>query len=89
MMTLDEAITHCQEKSCGDTECSREHKQLGEWLVELKQRREQEESVSEDLEKFAEEWDESLYRSNAIKAGAKWQKQQDVRLMIISVPQKK
>ena len=33
----------------------------------------QEESVSEDLEKFAEEWDESLYRSDAVIAGAKWQ----------------
>ena len=35
-----------------------------------------EEPVSEDLEKFAEEWDESLYRSDAVIAGANWQKQQ-------------
>ena len=33
-----------------------------------------EEPVSEDLEKAAEEWDESLYRSDAFKAGAQWQK---------------
>ena len=36
----------------------------------------QEEPVSEDLEVAAEEWDESLYRSDAFKAGAKWQKEQ-------------
>ena len=35
-MTLDEAIQHCKEKSCGNTECAKEHKQLGEWLTELK-----------------------------------------------------
>ena len=49
MMTLEEAIKHCQEKSCGNSECAKEHKQLGEWLVELKQRREQEEPVSEKI----------------------------------------
>ena len=39
MMTLDEAIQHCKEKSdC--TECGAEHKQLAEWLRELKERRE-------------------------------------------------
>lgn len=32
----------------------------------------QEEPVSKDLEEAAEEWDESLYRSDAFKAGAKW-----------------
>jgi len=35
MMTLDEAIEHCQEKSCGDSVCAKEHKQLSEWLKEL------------------------------------------------------
>ena len=30
-----------------------------------------EEPVNEDLKKFAEEWDESLYRSDAVIAGAK------------------
>ena len=34
----------------------------------------QEEPVSDVLEETAEEWDESLYRSDAFKAGAKWQK---------------
>lgn len=36
MMTLDEAIQHCKEKSCGDSECANEHRQLAEWLQELK-----------------------------------------------------
>lgn len=36
----------------------------------------QEETVSDDLKKFAEEWDESLYRADAVIAGANWQKQQ-------------
>lgn len=39
MMTLDEAIKHCQEKSCDNTECAKDHKQLGEWLTELKEYR--------------------------------------------------
>lgn len=40
MMTLDDAIKHCQEKVCDNSECSREHQQLAEWLTELKQYRE-------------------------------------------------
>jgi len=35
MMTLDEAIIYCEEKTdC--TECGMEHKQLGNWLKMLK-----------------------------------------------------
>ncbi len=35
MMTLDEAIWHCNDKSdC--TECGMEHKQLADWLKELR-----------------------------------------------------
>ncbi len=42
MMTLDEAIAHCDEKSCGNSECAAEHKQLADWLRELKKYREAE-----------------------------------------------
>ena len=35
-MKLDEAIQHCKEKSCGNSLCAKEHKQLAEWLTELK-----------------------------------------------------
>ena len=37
IMTIDEAITHCEDisRSC-DSSCSREHHKLAEWLKELK-----------------------------------------------------
>lgn len=35
-MTLDEAIKHCEDKSAGCSECADEHRQLAEWLKELK-----------------------------------------------------
>ena len=35
-MTLEEAILHCNEKSCNLNSCSYEHKQLANWLTELK-----------------------------------------------------
>ena len=40
-MSLDEAIKHCEEKSCGNNACALEHKQLKEWLIELKELKEQ------------------------------------------------
>lgn len=36
LMTLDEAIQHCIEKSEGCTQCAKEHQQLKFWLEELK-----------------------------------------------------
>jgi len=43
-MTLDEAITHCEEKAdC--TQCGSEHKQLAEWLQELKELRKQKPTI--------------------------------------------
>ena len=38
MMTLDEAIKHAEEVS--NSKCDKEHKQLVEWLKELKERKE-------------------------------------------------
>lgn len=38
-MTLEEAIIHCEEKACGNTQCALEHKQLAEWLKELQELR--------------------------------------------------
>ena len=40
MLTLNEAIRHCEEKACGNTECAEEYGQLAKWLRELKVRRE-------------------------------------------------
>jgi len=34
-MTLDEAIKHCADK-IDNTECGLEHRQLRDWLIELK-----------------------------------------------------
>ena len=34
-MTLEEAIIHCKEKACDNTQCALEHRQLAEWLKEL------------------------------------------------------
>lgn len=41
-MTLEEAIQHCEEVSqnCENEQCALDHKQLKEWLLELKQYRE-------------------------------------------------
>ena len=37
-MTIDEAITHCEVRAKVDcSECAEEHKQLAEWLKELRQ----------------------------------------------------
>lgn len=36
LMTLDEAIQHCIEKSEECTQCAKEHQQLRFWLEELK-----------------------------------------------------
>ncbi len=36
VMTLDEAIEHCEEKSVGCDRCANEHRQLAKWLKELK-----------------------------------------------------
>ena len=43
MMTIDEAIQHCEDKAheLGCTECAQEHYQLAGWLRELKFRRKQ------------------------------------------------
>ena len=47
-------------------------KNIDKFIVPKKQ----EKLVGEELEEAAEEWDESLYRSDAFKAGAKWMRKQ-------------
>ena len=39
MMTLEEAIKHCEEK-IDNTFCGLEHRQLRDWLIELTEKRE-------------------------------------------------
>ena len=47
-MSLDEAIEHCKEKSCSNNACALEHKQLAQWLKELKGYKEQKTAWSEE-----------------------------------------
>ena len=49
-MTLDEAIQHCEEKAQCGTDCGMEHKQLAEWLKELKTLREKVKELEDRLE---------------------------------------
>jgi len=54
-MSLDEAIEHCEEKSCGNNACALEHKQLKNWLTELKELKEQKSAWSEEDEEMLED----------------------------------
>ena len=63
-MTLDEAIQHCEEEAeCGDA-CGLEHKQLADWLKELKQAREELERKSRILDKIP--WDMVIEAENEV-----------------------
>ena len=48
MMTLDEAIEHCDEKS-SCTECGREHIQLSKWLKELREYKNKANDTTENI----------------------------------------
>ena len=64
MMTLEEAIIHCNEKACDDSICALEHKQLAEWLEELKKTKEVIKSLkSQNTWKPSEKQIMSLYNS--------------------------
>ena len=51
-MTLDEAIKHCEEKVDSCDNCAEEHKQLAEWLKELKGYR----TIVELLKNTVDKW---------------------------------
>jgi hypothetical protein len=55
-MTLDEAIKHCEEKSCDSTQCSQEHKQLAEWLKELECYKEMKNEIQIILDSPLTDW---------------------------------
>lgn len=52
-MTLDEAILHCEEVAsrCDSRKCADDHRQLAEWLKELKERRASELSSAQPVDK--------------------------------------
>lgn len=63
-MTLDEAIQHCEEKAkCGDA-CGQEHKQLADWLKELRQAREELERKTRIMDKIP--WDMVIEAENEV-----------------------
>ena len=65
-MTLDEAIIHTREVAAqlGCCECADEHRQLAEWLEELRERRKNDRTTEhKQLAKQSEELHE-LYKNN-------------------------
>lgn len=54
-MTLDDAIAHCEERAKTCDACGLEHKQLAEWLNELKQARKELKRNSRIMDKIP--WD--------------------------------
>lgn len=70
-MTLDEAIEQCEEKAkCGDS-CSKEHKQLAEWLRELMSLRNEVDRLKEESERNSRildnlPWDMVIDAKNAV-----------------------
>lgn len=51
MMTIDEAIRHCEEvaEKMNDCECAADHRQLAEWLRELKEAKRLLKAAVEDI----------------------------------------
>ena len=79
-MTLEEAIMHCEEKACGNSQCALEHKQLAKWLKELRILK----SLPSDLDEAGKNYAELLPQGRVSKkysaidfiAGAKWDREQ-------------
>lgn len=63
-MSLDEAIAHCEEKAKTCDACGLEHKQLAEWLKELKSAREELERKTRILDKIP--WDMVIDAENEV-----------------------
>ena len=66
LMNLDEAIEHCKKKSCDDTACGKEHKQLAEWLTELKDYRG---SVAQEAQKPVDKVEPKFHEGEWITNG--------------------
>lgn len=73
-MTLEEAIKHCYDvynrlkaQDNEDCECAEEHKQLAEWLSELKSRRENERPKGEWIDYNPDLWQCSCCSSYATR----------------------
>lgn len=79
-MTLEEAIEHCREKSCNNSECAAEHKQLAEWLTELKALKDG--VASKDIEQEKTRlFPNSKALRGAFELGVLWHMQQTYKVM--------
>lgn len=70
-MTLDEAIEHCEEKAKGCDSCSKEHKQLADWLRELMTLRNEVDRLREEADRNSRvldmlPWDMVIDAKNAV-----------------------
>ena len=70
-MTLEEAIEHAETRSkeLADSKCAIEHKQLAEWLKELRYLREWKESIQTDLK---------MLKDNVGEAGKKIERSKEI-----------
>lgn len=68
MMTIDEAIRHCEEvaEKMNDCECAADHRQLAEWLTELKGLREENKVLISECDRLIKEKGELLKKSEQI-----------------------
>ena len=56
-MTLEEAIKHCEQKACDNSECALEHRQLAKWLKQLQTLLRSNEAIEERASEYAyTEW---------------------------------
>ena len=81
MMTLEEAIEHYKQKACSNSECSKEHIQLAEWLRELQELRKYTSNTVKIRERAKRYSKGKLFKLLAFKAyltGAKEQKTIDI-----------
>ena len=67
-MTIDEAIRHCEEvaEKMNDCECAADHRQLTEWLTELKELREENKVLISECDRLIKEKGELLKKSEQI-----------------------
>ena len=79
-MTLEEAIKHCEQKACDNSECALEHRQLAKWLKQLQTLLRSNKAIEERADAYVghpEEIDEftsETIKRDAYIRGAKEQK---------------
>lgn len=82
----------CYNKALQEVQCeidTLERQDTRKWLTQFAncqpEKLQKDKTLDDDLEQFADEWDESLYRSDAVIAGAKWMKEKMIKNAINGV----